>query len=176
MTIIGKRQYQVDDRLYEHDGCILDLGCLGWDWSRRFIGKKRVIGYDPFEEEEPEGVKLIKEAVDVCDGSVNMGKKGSGFFSSSANLSAWVHAQPIRPLIEHHDPISVLKMNIEGMEWPLLWSVPHPVADQLVVSFHHRKDKRMKAHTDATIEFLSKWYEPRMTRKPSCWWLFMAKR
>lgn len=175
MTMIGKKWYQVDDRLFEHDGCVLDLGCLGWDWSRRFFGKKKVIGYDPFETEEPEGAELFGEVVSLHDGDTNAPARGSVFFGGSGMLET-VRTDSIRLLVEEHAPISVLKMNVEGMEWPLLWSVPHPIADQLVVSFHHRKDKRMKAHTDATIEFLSRWYEPIRTHRPSCWWLFMARR
>ena len=30
----------VDARCLTHDGDIIDLGCLDWDWSNFFIGKK----------------------------------------------------------------------------------------------------------------------------------------
>ena len=54
-TIPGENYSRIDPRAFEHDGCIVDLGCVHWNWSAPFIGKKRVIGADPFEETEPAG-------------------------------------------------------------------------------------------------------------------------
>ena len=50
---------RVHPRFNIHDGCIVDLGCLGWNksfediesdnWAGYFFGKKKVIGVDPQE-------------------------------------------------------------------------------------------------------------------------------
>jgi len=31
--------YRFHPRIWEHKGPVVDLGCLGWDWSRCFLGK-----------------------------------------------------------------------------------------------------------------------------------------
>ena len=50
--------YRFHPRVWSHKGAIVDLGCLGWDWSKCFLGKKRVIGADPNESIIPEGAEL----------------------------------------------------------------------------------------------------------------------
>jgi len=81
-------------------------------------------------------------------------------------------------VIRCHSPISVLKMNIERMEYAILPMVEHPVADQLVVSFHDREpvDAWRKPWTQATVTALSQWYEPIKIHGQWNWWLFLAHR
>jgi hypothetical protein len=59
----ANRWSRVHPRFHMHDGCIVDLGCLGWNrpfeeissdnWAGYFFDKKRVIGVDPQEEINP---------------------------------------------------------------------------------------------------------------------------
>lgn len=41
-TIPGENYSRVDDRAFSHDGCIIDLGCVHWNWSQPFLGKKEL--------------------------------------------------------------------------------------------------------------------------------------
>ena len=59
-TIPGLGWSQIDKRAFEHDGCVVDVGCYMWDWSNSLIGKKRIVGVDPLEENIPNGVEMFK--------------------------------------------------------------------------------------------------------------------
>ena len=64
----GQDYSRVDIRCFRHDGVIVDVGCLDWNWSKMFIGKKRVIGIDP-QEKPIKGVELFKGFLGPCDGT-----------------------------------------------------------------------------------------------------------
>jgi len=80
-------------------------------------------------------------------------------------------------IVEKHSPISVLKLNIERMEYAVLAMVRHPIADQLAVSFHHcgPENRWRGPWTEAFVRALSRWYEPYKIMGQWGWWLFLAK-
>ncbi len=71
-TIEGQLWSVVDPKLYEHDGCVVDVGCLYWNWSKVFLGRKRVIGVDPVEKECPEGAELFNGLLGPFNSSVSL--------------------------------------------------------------------------------------------------------
>lgn len=138
-TMPGHKYSAVDYRCLSHDGCIVDLGCLFWDWSRFFIGKKRVIGVDPYEN-EIEGAELYKGIVHDETNKVRMSNNGvsSSVFHGGDDLVdalSWIDfCQKFKI-----NRISVLKINTEGSEYRLLRSMSRDdfeKIDQIAVSFH----------------------------------------
>ena len=164
-------------RALEHKGCILDLGCSGWDWSRFFFGNKPVIGLDPQEETEPQGSKLIKAIAGPTDGEITL--HGSGDAASvplaSAGRPRKVQMVSFESLIQKYSPISILKMNIEGMEYDLLKDLNHPIADQMVIAFHDRRGQLPSNLTDEIIKKLGQWYESFCTDRKFRWYLFLLR-
>jgi hypothetical protein len=145
---------RVHPRFEKNEGCIVDLGCLGWNkeftdktsdnWSGYFFGKKRVVGVDPQE--------IPNEYSDFFKGFISN-------FSGKANLSGNDSTQSISKKIIpspngvyevltwkdfcirfNINSISILKINIEGAEWDLLESFEQEDLqniDQICVSFHN---------------------------------------
>jgi len=133
-----------DDKAFNHDGCIVDLGCVHWDWSNIFIGKKRVIGADPFETTIPEGFDLFQGVVGPFNGSIAMTYAHD---ASAISINSTTEDSKLFPMYSwktfckkfNIDNISILKMNIEGSEYSLLNSMDaddFAKIDQLIVSFH----------------------------------------
>ena len=58
-TIPNHPYSQVDPRCFTHEGVIVDVGCLEWNWCNIFLGTKRVIGIDP-QEKPIEGAEFFK--------------------------------------------------------------------------------------------------------------------
>lgn len=140
-TIFNESYSTVHKRCLNHDGCIVDVGCLTWDWSQYFIGKKRIIGLDPYEN-KIEGTDFYKGILGPFDGKTYMTNKilGSSIFLSEEktdeiDVISW---KTFCKLFEI-DQISILKINIEGSEYPVLNSLDsddYKKIDQIVVSFH----------------------------------------
>lgn len=145
----------VDNRCLKHDGCIVDLGCLWWDWSTFFIGKKRIIGVDPFEN-LIDGVELFKGAISDFDGVSKFTNGGidanmfSGGQSEVQTLSWKTFCKKFTI-----DKISVLKMNVEGSEYSIIKSFDEndfSKIDQIAVSFHDWVNSDWKEDTDYCID------------------------
>jgi len=162
-SIPGQSYSTFDDRAFDHDGCIVDLGCKHWDWSNIFIGKKRVIGADPFETTTPEGCELFQGVVGPFNGIVSMDSNHDASAISTdafngeginAHMYSWKHFVKAFNI----DSISILKMNIEGSEYSLLNSMDvtdFAKIDQLVVSFHDWLTPEWSIQTLAAIHLLS---------------------
>jgi FkbM family methyltransferase len=150
-TISGYDYSLVDSRCINHDGCIVDLGCLYWDWCNFFISKKRIIGADPFEEqtfpltsdlkERNTSVELFKGLVSDYNGTIKL--SNHGICTSIFNVEGHIECEVItwKSFIQKFDirSISVLKINIEGGEWGLIESMDSDdlsAIDQIAVSFH----------------------------------------
>jgi hypothetical protein len=156
-TIEGWDYSLVDKRCLTHEGCIVDLGCLDWDWSKFFIDKKRIIGADPYETQIP-GVELFKGIVLDYNGKINFSNKGIGSSifdggNDSIDTITW------KKLCEDFniDKISVLKMNIEGSEYRLIKSMTSEdfdKIDQIAVSFHDWLNPSWLNETNDCIEIL----------------------
>jgi hypothetical protein len=161
-TIEGEDYSSVHSRVYDHDGCVVDVGCLGWDWSGIFIGKKRVIGIDPFEEDSPPGTELFQGVLGPMNGETALEFQNLG--SSVFQENSWESSKTFTMLNwktfcnwYHIDKVSVLKLNIEGSEYPLLNSLDKgdfDKIDQIAVSFHNWMNSEWDALTAASIKLL----------------------
>jgi len=134
---------QIHPRCFEHDGVVIDAGCLKWDWSQIFLGKKRLIGLDP-QEEPIEGAELYKGILGPLDG-----KGRFGILNENNNVDnvgynedgELVDMISFKTLCKKYniDKISILKLNIEGAEYSLLNSMDvddYDKIDQIAVGFH----------------------------------------
>lgn len=109
----------IDDRALTHPGDIVDLGCAPWNWSRFFIGKKRVIGADPHAE-PINGAELFQGVI----GAKNTMAKISTDGDSSTVMpcvSRWDHLVKMITWKQFKydfriSDIAALKVNIEGLE------------------------------------------------------------
>lgn len=143
------RWSRIHPRFTEHDGCIVDLGCLGWNsdfedktsdnWAGFFFGKKRVIGVDP--QEKPNiNAELFKGFVSNFTGKAELVSHGIGASMQMAengiyNVLSWKDFKKKFNI----NSISILKINIEGSEWDLIDSFDESdfdQIDQICVSFH----------------------------------------
>ena len=160
-TIPGENYSRIDPRAFEHNGCIIDLGCESWDWSAPFIGKKRVIGADPFEKTVPEGAELFKGIVGSFDGQVKMNFDNKASRIATSDSSAeWTPSLSWKSFCKQFeiDKISILKMNIEGAEFPLLHSMDiedFEKIDQLIVSFHDWLNPAWGSLTEASFHLIN---------------------
>ena len=152
---------RVDIRCFKHDGVIVDVGCLDWNWSKMFIGKKRVIGIDP-QEKPIKDVELFKGFLGPCDGISRLYGSGQtagmADVNSESNLYDMISFKTLCKKFDI-DKISVLKINIEGAEYPLLHSMTvsdFDKIDQIAVSFHDWLDNDQSALKYASIKLLEK--------------------
>ena len=135
---------RVHPRFEERTGCIVDLGCLGLNsdvdnWCKHFIGKKRVIGADPRENNFNQ-VELFNGAVSNFTGrgrlvgtciSATVLRDAEG----DVNVITW---KDFKDKFNIHE-ISILKINIEGAEVELINSFQYEDfenIDQIAISFH----------------------------------------
>ena len=189
-TIEGKIWSVIDNRAFEHDGCVVDIGCLHWDWSRSLFGRKRVIGVDPVEDVVPDNVELFKGRVGPFDAKVSLSRY---LDASSVAISSMVAENPNesqecefamlswKNFCKNNgiDRISVLKINIEGGEYPLLHSMDSEdfeKIDQIVVSFHHWIDHRWLTLTKSSLGMLEELgFEIIQTHREFGWYLCVKK-
>ncbi len=144
------RWASIHPRYEFHDGCIVDLGCLGWNsdfqdkttdnWAGYFFNKKRVIGVDP-QESPNESAELFKGFVHNFSGKADLVSTGHGAFlrrspAGQFDVLTWKEFKKKFNI----NSISILKINIEGSEWDLLESFDDhdfEEIDQICISFHH---------------------------------------
>lgn len=178
----GQDWSTVDDRCQTHDGVIVDLGCLGWDWSSFFFGRKRVIGADPFERSGFIGKgKLVKCFILPYNSALSVSENGlttSAFDSLIRNTDEVQLGLSWKKFCEDFDimSVSILKMNIEGGEYPLLNSMDSndfAQIDQLAISFHDWNHPEWKKLTEASIYLIkSEGFDAMQINKEYNWWLF----
>lgn len=138
---------RIHPRFQSHDGCIVDLGCLGWNrdfdnigsdnWAGYFFGKKRVIGVDP-QETPNEHSELFKGFISDFSGKANLTSTGLGASmvpsdEGQYDVLTWEDFKSQYDI----QSISILKINIEGAEWDLLDAFDDFSIDQICVSFHN---------------------------------------
>ena len=158
-TMSGWDYSLVDDRCLEHEGCIVDLGCLDWDWSKFFIGKKRIVGADPYEK-QIDGVEFYNGVVYNYNGKIYLTNKGiaSSIYDKGGDefdVITWKNFCEKFGI----DKISVLKLNIEGAEYDLLKSMDSSdfeKIDQRAVSFHDWLNPAWSEQTKECMELLNK--------------------
>jgi len=169
---------QVGSEVMINEGDVVDLGCLGWDWSGFFIGKKRVIGADPFCE-EIEGAELYKGVVGPYDGNTRILYDGlcSSIISGKGHeveMLSWKSFCQTFSI----DKISILKINIEGGEYGLLNTMDSEdflKIDQIAVSFHDWTNPLWEKQTLSTINLLEK--NGFLVEKLECeWGWYLARK
>jgi hypothetical protein len=160
-TIEGLLWSVVDTKLFKHDGCVVDVGCLRWNWSKTFLGRKRVIGIDPIEKECPTGAELFSGllgpydssvTLNICDDSTKIDTNTDGE-QFNYNMISW------KTFCKNYniDKVSILKINIEGSEYPLLHSMDSDdfdKIDQIVISFHDWLNPNWKHLTSSSLFLL----------------------
>lgn len=173
--------YKFHPRVWSHDGVVIDLGCLGWDWSKCFLGKKRVIGADPDEKKVPDGAELYNGFVGNFCGKMRFTKntiagRTTGFQEGQSKKSIISWNQFCRKF--NVESVSLLKMNIEGMEYDLLIHELNPMPDQIIVSFHdtsdiHKNPVKITRSLEAILFRLSDDYDYCMTFRTNLWYVFV---
>ncbi len=165
----------VDDRVWQHPGPIVDLGCDPWDWSRCFVGKKRVIGADPFAT-QIEGTELFKGVIGATHCTVNITCEGDASTilrqgTKPVHMITWAEFKAMFGISQ----IALLKMNIEGSEYALLNAMTDAdfaEIDQIAVSFHHWLWPEFERLTQACVQkLINAGFTMRKTNVPWCWWL-----
>ncbi len=160
---------RVHPRFAEHDGCIVDLGCAGWNlkfedkttdnWSGFFFGKKRVIGVDP-QEKPNVNAELFRGFVSNFSGKAKLNSNGHGAsikksFDGTYEVLSWKDFKNKFSI----NSISILKINIEGSEWDLIDSFDNEdfcKIDQICISFHYWLPKFQKDGVLRTIKNINK--------------------
>lgn len=141
---------RIHPRFEKHDGCIVDLGCLGWNknfddetsdnWAGYFFNKKRIIGVDP-QEQPNKHCEFFRGFVSTFTGKANL--NGSNLLG--AMIQSPVGEYDVLSWKDFKDKfninsISILKINIEGSEWDLIQSFDTEdfiQVDQICISFHN---------------------------------------
>jgi hypothetical protein len=157
-TIPGLGYSMIHPRCLDNEGCVIDLGSFKWEWSSFFLDKKRIIGADPFGTQIP-GTELFKGVVGPFDGTSVISDEdiGSSVFSDKRGTQVEMLSWKSFCKNFYIDKISILKINIEGAEYPLLNSMDvddFNQIDQIVVSFHNWINPKWKNLTKSSISLL----------------------
>jgi methyltransferase FkbM-like protein len=161
-TIEGADWSSVHERVWDHPGPIVDLGCAPWDWSRVFIERgRKVVGADPLAE-PISGTKFpprfFQGVIGPATGMVSFDPDAKSMFNGKRS----VKTVPMRSWWQfcednQIEKIAVLKVNIEGGEYALLNSMTEgdlQQIDQIAVSFHDFMFAGMGKATHATKAYL----------------------
>lgn len=134
------------ERALFHNGTIVDIGCLRWDWGSNLIGKKRYVGIDPIETRVPDGCELFNGIISPITGNTKIyvdDLSSSIFYDDNKKELSNIDVRMLNwkdfCSIYNIDNISVLKINIEGAEYSLLNSMDDKdfnKIDQIAISFH----------------------------------------
>jgi FkbM family methyltransferase len=180
-TMEGFDYSTVNNRCLFDDGVIVDVGCLNWDWSNFFLGKKRVIGIDPFEKQIP-FTELFKGVISNYNGTTKMkfSNEASTIINQSEGETVQVRTWGHFCNEYNIKKISVLKINIEGSEYDLLDSLTDDDfnnIDQIAISFHDWMIPEWKPKTERAIRILkSKNYEIQKINDSWGWYLAVKNK
>jgi hypothetical protein len=164
-TINGQYWSTFDWNSIDREGCIVDLGCLYWDWSNFWLGINRVVGIDPFETTVPIGAELFSGVLGPSDCNVTMSKPNNNEIEGVVNYN--IDTGDVFEMLSwktfckrfNIDKVSILKINIEGSEYSFLDSLDETdffKINQIVISFHDWLNPEYKELTDYSIELLKK--------------------
>jgi len=179
-TIDGQDYSTVNDRCLTHDGAVVDIGCLNWDWSEFFIGKKRVIGVDPFEN-KIEHTELFKGVIGNQNGFIKMKNEGIATTMIRSEEGEEVSVKTWKTFCDEFsiNRISLLKINIEGAEYDLLESLDDQDfenIDQIAISFHDWMIPEWREKTNRCLRLLeSKNYNIKKINHQWGWFLALKK-
>jgi hypothetical protein len=163
-TLHGSPWSQVFDNCLIDDGDIVDVGCLHWDWGKSLVGKKRYIGIDPIEKKTPEGCELFTGVLGASSGKVYMDVNiDASNIMGNSNIKALktieIEMMDWKSFCRKYEieTVSVLKLNIEGSEYPLLNSMDSEdfsKINQIAVSFHDWMNPKWTNLTQSSIYLL----------------------
>lgn len=156
-------------------GWVLDAGCRGWGFSSCFAAMGfKVLAMDPGPKVSgaPDGVEFRREAL-VGDGRraamYASWSTGEGNYICPANYEpesyqkvTSVPAIGLADLMEREGIgiFEIVKLDVEGSEYDILWNWPGPIARQITVEFHDfRGGGPGKGWYDRLIARLSRWYK-----------------
>jgi autotransporter strand-loop-strand O-heptosyltransferase len=151
----------IHSRALTHDGDIVDLGCLHWDWCNSLIGKKRIIGVDPIETTVPEGTTLYKGVIGDSDTRIFININGDATSIVTEETPLQVEMLSWKTFCKRYNinNVSVLKINIEGGEYDVLNSMDSDdfsKIDQIAISFHDWIHPEWKDKTENALDKLRK--------------------
>ena len=166
-TIKGTVWSTFDWNSIDNEGCIVDLGCLYWDWSNYWLGMKRVIGIDPFETTVPIGAELFNGVLGPLDCKIKMDKPNNNEIEGMVNYNIHEDDANLYEMMSwktfcgrfNIDKVSILKINIEGSEYSFLDSLDESdfsKINQIVISFHDWMDSKYSDMTKSSIEMLKR--------------------
>jgi hypothetical protein len=180
-TIEGQPWSTFDWSSIYDNGCIVDLGCLYWDWSNYWLGVKRVIGIDPFESFTPEGAELFNGVLGPLDCKITMNKPNNNEIEGVVNYDVSTGTQfdmlSWKTFCKKFNvnEVSILKINIEGSEYSFLDSLDesdYSKINQIVISFHNWLNSDYNEPTEKAIQLLQKHgYTIISTHFPYGWYL-----
>jgi len=168
-TIKGEFWSTFDWNSIDNEGCVVDLGCLYWDWSNYWFNMKRVIGVDPFEKTIPNGAELFKGVLGPSDCKIKMDKPNNDEIGGMVNYNIDEDEENLYEMLSwktfcksfNIDKVSILKINIEGSEYSFLDSLDETdfsKINQIVISFHDdwSNSGYTEEMTKSSIEMLKK--------------------
>lgn len=175
-TLPGQPHSTVHSRVWDHPGTVVDIGCASWDWCGIFLGRKRVLGVDPYEHAAPKGAELLQAVVGPYNGTISFqGSTSVAAPPSGPAVSMWSWKRYAAASICSKG-IAILKLNIEAGEYPLLASMDESdfdQIDQIAVSFHDFCWPQFAKQTKAQIAYLQDLgYTAKQINIPLNWWLF----
>ena len=151
-TIPNQPYSSINSNYKNIEGDIVDIGCLGWDWCNMFLGKKRVVGIDPQQKIIPNGAELFRGLIGPFDGLAKIEETGLSAKISDNKQGQWYDMLSWKSFCKKYNinEVCILKINIEGGEYPLLASMDKndfEKINQIAVSFHdwlHPEQKQQK--------------------------------
>jgi len=141
---------------------------------------KRVIGFDLNEIRQPAGAELRRKAVLPFPGSFSIrgnNEVDSTVMPTFGHMGSQIQSVTLDSILSEFDIIpSLIKMNIEGAEYPLLFSLKSPPADQLIVSFHDFAHFPYPKQLSLIVrDYLSVWYDWKETCAEYSWWMGLLR-
>lgn len=178
---LGEPWTRLHRRVAEAPGAIVDLGCLTWDWTRRFFGQKHVVAADPFEKDPGvPGVDFFQGVVTAVRGVAQISREGISSSLHSKVNAVEVPAITLADLLERYkvDQIAALKINTEGSEYELLINLSEQQLqriDQIAVSFHDFIGIGSPRTVEAVLGYLRNWYDVVLIDGRWSWYLCVRR-
>lgn len=176
-TIHNQPYSSINSNYKNVEGDIVDIGCLDWDWCNIFLGEKRVIGIDPQQNTIPKGAELFKGLIGPFDGLAKIEETGIGAKISDNKKGQWYDILSWKSFCKLYNigKVCVLKINIEGGEYPLLASmdrIDFEKINQIAISFHDWLYPEQKQQKYMCLKLLQdNGFNLKQTYRQWGWWL-----
>lgn len=177
MVTIGGHTF--DETLLK-DGCVIDVGCRGFEFTKYFIGRK-VYAIDPDPDvfkDIPEELMNLNPPIEALTMAISDFKGQTTFYRNGE--ATMIRQLDPDPTFQHIDKkycntcetitmedlykitgenVDVLKLDCEGAEYLILNESFRPVPKQITVEFHHHcVPKTHNRYYRSIVERLSKHY------------------